>query len=155
PTVVPILMLWDADGGRGIEVPIAEPDDPAPGTGINDVAFIAGGRAIAIHLVGTPKDSGPDGTGTLQFRDAETGRLLATLKLPVGDYRMAAVSPDGQTIALSFVNTNASGRSTQIALLSVGKDPVLRTFATAAGEVEQLAFRPDGTGMAGVVAPST
>jgi WD40 repeat protein len=142
--------LWDADPASPTygQVKRALAETVAS---VNAVAFSPDGKRVATASGSYRSATAP--FGEVKLFDADTGRLLATLRHETGFVQALAFSPDGKTVASSAVrHLEAAGRS-EVELWDA--DPASKDFGHRVGAVrgvaEQcfgLAFSPDGKALA-------
>jgi WD40 repeat protein len=108
-------------------------------SGVAALAFTPDGRTLVVRLQ----------TGGVQIRDAATGALRATVRLPGyasdGGQGSLAISPDGTTMATS-VYTGAASSPVDLISLATGK--VTASFPVGSSLVDSVAFSPDGKTLA-------
>ncbi|MHB8764500.1 MAG: WD40 repeat domain-containing protein [Deferrisomatales bacterium] len=102
--------------------------------GYSAVAFSPDGRYLAGANGSSPKGGGVD------VWDVATGLVYRTLPCAVGELLAIAYSPDGRTIAAGGI------RDDVVELWDVASGQLVRKLGKGAkGDVEALAFTPDGT----------
>ena len=78
--------------------------------------------------------------GGVEFRDGETGALIRSVK--DDQYKSAfEVSPDGRIMALASIYGSTKSN---VRLLSTEDGSLIRTIEVNTGEIDDLAFSPDG-----------
>jgi WD40 repeat protein len=101
---------------------------------------VAGNRSVAYS---------PDGKrlitiygGAVRFYDADTGREAGSLAVPPVVALVLTFSPDGKRLA------RAEGMAKQVQVRDLATGKVVRTFGDFKGEVQAIAFGPDGSRLA-------
>ncbi|MBO0701277.1 MAG: WD40 repeat domain-containing protein, partial [Zavarzinella sp.] len=109
------------------------------------------GHAAAVRTIAFAKDGkrlysgGFD--GRLQWWDPVSGKAIDGKSLGVMAVERMRLSPDGKTLALALKTANNEGYA---ALYDLDKNEVIRKFARHDGQVNDVAFSPDGKTLVGV-----
>ena len=135
----PTIRTWDVATGRLLRT-------------IQDDVLRPGGSAADDRRASNPVAFSPDGKvlasglddGTIRFRDAESGRLLLTLRDPHNLSRVTnlAFSRDGRTLAAANYFVQA------VSLWDVPTGYLLRTIKVQAENIPDIAFHPDAVHLA-------
>ena len=129
--------LWNADSGLRVSRFLGPP--------WGHLAYLPGGSQLLLAGV-TPGDSG---TGILQWRETESGKLLREQKL-AGRIRRFSLSPDGRLLAIdgSLVAPAAAdpfaSQPGAVAILESATGKLHRTLAGHAGRNVALGWTPEG-----------
>jgi WD40 repeat protein len=155
----PVELEFSPDGSRllaltstrGDNGPGADPDDTAAGMVTWRVPDFGGERRAdlgddTLNTVGYT----PDGrsvitagvSGTLQVRDADTGRLRAEFGSHPSAVRKLAVSPDGRTVA------TVTAEDAGVRLWDLAGHKLIATLIGHASSPNDLVFSPDGSRLA-------
>ncbi|MBD2100309.1 serine/threonine-protein kinase [Leptolyngbya sp. FACHB-261] len=124
------IKLWAVLTGRSVAAFAGGSES------IRSIAISPDGRLLAVGSL----------DGTVEFRHAQTGKLLHSRSAQVGGIVSLAFSPDGQLLASS------SGTSIEIWGLRLGKR--LHLLPSQSGEIASVAFSPDGQTLASSGGPA-
>ena len=141
----PAVRLWNTRTGDSVRKITSK-------GGILTVAFTPDGRTLAGGgFAGGDAVRPPEGFITLW--SVATGEVLHTLDRHTGEVRVVAVAPDGKTFAGGGGSVwrnvgNEKSRVSEVNLWVIATGKLLWTFEAEAGDLNALAFAPDGKAVA-------
>jgi WD40 repeat protein len=128
--------VWDVKTGKLLWAVPGTGDNAVSSGSINTATFSPDGKTLAIKARYSP----------IQLWDAQTGKLLRTLRVPFMVMDALAFSPDGKTLAGG--GYHSTSYSSEIVLWDVESGDLQRSLKhsdnTISTEILSIAFSPDG-----------